>query len=136
MKLAAILKTGAAVIVISLAALLALQFIASERVEVVELETTSASGEAKITRLWVVDEGGFQYLRAGGDSGWYQRLLEQPQVRVSRNGNWQAYEAREIIGMGPQINQLMNDKYTWGDDLIGMMINRADAKAIRLIPRE
>ena len=65
MKLAAILKTGAAVIVISLAALLALQFIASERVEVVELETTSASGEAKITRLWVVDEGGHDRGPAG-----------------------------------------------------------------------
>ena len=41
--------------------------IASERVEVVDLYTTDVDGEAVSTRLWIVDDGGYQYLRVGAD---------------------------------------------------------------------
>ena len=52
-----------------------LQLVASERVEVVELHTLDEQGEEVITRLWVVDDSGYQYLRVGeGGSGWYSRI--------------------------------------------------------------
>lgn len=41
-----------------------LQLAASERVEVVQLHTRDASGEEVTTRLWIVDDAGFQYLRS------------------------------------------------------------------------
>ena len=44
-----------------------IQLVASERVEVVKLNTTDYGGEEIITRLWVVDYGGYQYLRVGAD---------------------------------------------------------------------
>ena len=39
--------------------------VATERVEVVELHTLDAQNERVVTRLWVVDDEGQQYLRAG-----------------------------------------------------------------------
>ncbi|GIT20680.1 MAG: hypothetical protein CM1200mP40_03620 [Gammaproteobacteria bacterium] len=52
-----------------------LQLVASERVEVVELHTLDEQGEEVITRLWVVDDSGYQYLRVGeGGSGWFSRI--------------------------------------------------------------
>ena len=38
--------------------------IASERVEVVDLLTVDENGDTVSTRLWLVDDDGFQYLRA------------------------------------------------------------------------
>ena len=39
-----------------------LQIIASERIEVVQLHTFDQQANEVITRLWVVDNGGYQYL--------------------------------------------------------------------------
>ena len=62
------------------------QLIASERVEVVELHTLNNEGEEIITRLWVVDDEGYQYLRVGADgSGWFDRLREAEMVDITRN---------------------------------------------------
>ena len=55
-------------------AVIGLQFVASERVEVVILESMNADGQPQETRLWIVDDAGYQYLRASADAGWYQRL--------------------------------------------------------------
>ena len=48
-----------------IALLLVLQTIASERIEVVELHTLNELGEEVTTRLWVVDDSGYQYLSVG-----------------------------------------------------------------------
>ena len=80
MKLSSICKFP--ILLVSLIILLYLiQLIASERVEVVELHTLNIEGEEIITRLWVVDYGGYQYLRVGADgSGWFDRLREVEMV--------------------------------------------------------
>ena len=64
-----------------------IQLIASERVEVVELHTLNNQGEEIITRLWIVDDDGYQYLRVGADgSRWFDRLRAAETVDITRNG--------------------------------------------------
>lgn len=112
------------------------QLIASETGEVVVLHTSGTDGEAH-TRLWVVDHGGRTWLRSGGGPGasWYARLLEQPRVALTRDGERRAYLARTVPGMGDDINALMAEKYGWRDDFIGLLLGGRDqAVAIELVP--
>lgn len=97
-------------------AFLGLQTLASERVEVVQLHTLDEAGEELVTRLWVVDDGGYQYLRVGADgSGWFSRLQDNGEFRLTRNGSTQGYEAVLRQDKSGRINELMQQKYTWGD---------------------
>ena len=99
-----------------------LQIVASERVEVVELTTTDLEGEEVITHLWIVDDEGYQYLRVGADgSGWYSRIQENGEIRLTRGGSTLSYTITPREEKSDQVNQLMQEKYTWGDTLIGYL---------------
>ena len=99
-----------------------LQIVASERVEVVELTTTDLEGEEVITHLWIVDDEGYQYLRVGADgSGWYSRIQENGEIRLTRGGRTSSYTITPREEKSDQVNQLMQEKYTWGDTLIGYL---------------
>ena len=99
-----------------------IQLVASERVEVVKLYTTDYNGEEIITRLWVVDYGGYQYLRVGADgSGWFDRLRAAEMVDITRNGRRYRYSWTTRQSKSAQINELMRDKYGWGDSFIGYL---------------
>ena len=115
-----------------------LQIVASESGEVVVLRTF-ADGEAKETRLWIVDDRGAQWLRAGqAESGWYQRILDNPDIEVERGDTLSEYRAFPLEG-GPaseRINDKMLLKYGWADQVIGLFFNRSGSVAIRLDPRE
>jgi hypothetical protein len=92
------------------------QTLASERVEVVEVFTMDDGGEELVTRLWVVDHEGYQYLRVGADgSGWFSRLQKKPDIRVGRDDQVLAYRAVPNPEKSEIVNRLMRDKYTWGD---------------------
>ncbi|MBT4521986.1 MAG: hypothetical protein HOC23_18460 [Halieaceae bacterium] len=99
------------------------QYIASERIEVVELLTLDDSGETINTHLWVVDYEGKQYLRAGSDgSGWLTRMKNHPSsIKLIREGNTAAYKMIERPDKAEAINQLMREKYTWGDEYISFL---------------
>lgn len=112
-----------------------LQIAASERVEVVELTTQDEAGAEVITRLWIVDRAGKQYLRAGVESsGWLQRVKKNPAVKVTRNGQTALYQPIPRPELAEEINGLMQDKYTWGDTFIGRIFGRTGAIAIELAP--
>ena len=97
-----------------------IQLFASERVEVVELHTLNNEGEEIITRLWVVDDEGYQYLRVGTDgSGWFDRLRAAEMVDITRNGRRYSYSWTTRQSKSAQINELMREKYGWGDSFIG-----------------
>ena len=99
-----------------------IQLIASERVEVVELHTLNNEGEEIITRLWVVDDDGYQYLRVGADgSGWFERLRAAEMVDITRNGRRYSYSWTTRQSKSAQINLLMRGKYGWGDSFIGCL---------------
>ncbi len=114
-----------------------LQWAASERVEVVELHTVDpASGEAVITRLWVVDHEGKAYLRVGADgSGWYSRLSATPTISVTRQGTRGDYLAVPRPEKSTIVNDLMQAKYTWGDTVIGYLVgSRENSVPVELQP--
>ena len=100
-----------------------LERLAAERIEVVELIAANEAGEKRITRLWVVDDEGMAYLRVGADgSGWYDRILMNDSVEVVREGVRAEYRVQARPEKSARINELMQQKYTWGDTLIGQML--------------
>ena len=104
------------------ALLLVLQTIASERIEVVELHTLNELGEEMTTRLWVVDDDGYQYLRVGATgSDWFTRLQANNEFDVTRNGRRYTYTAKLRGEKSLGINALMQEKYTWGDTFFAIM---------------
>jgi hypothetical protein len=114
-----------------------LQVVASESGEVVVLRTF-ADGVAKETRVWIVDDRGTSWLRAGQPtSSWYRRILANPDIEVRRGSETREYRAFPLEG-GPaaeHINALMLRKYGWADEVIGFLFDRSSAVAIRLDPR-
>ena len=126
-------------VVVALAALVALSagtMVASESGEVVVLRTTDAAGEPHETRLWIVEDGGRTWLRAGNDgAGWFVALRERPDVTVVRDGNPRDVRAVPDVPAREQLNALMNEKYGWADSYIGFFFGRDDAIPVRLEPR-
>jgi len=126
---------GAVILLLVIA--VGLQLVASESGEVVVLRT-SVDGESHETRVWIVDDQGLSWLRSGQpEAGWYQRILENPDIEVERGGELFAYRAFPVEG-GPtvsHINALMAHKYGWAEGYIGLMIDRSRSVAIRLDPR-
>ena len=105
------------------AAFAGLERLAAERIEVVELIAANDAGEKQITRLWVVDDEGLAFLRVGADgSGWYDRILMNDSVEVVRDGVTAQYRVQARPEKSVRINELMQQKYTWGDRLIGQML--------------
>ena len=113
-----------------------LQIAASERVEVVQLHTTDEAGEQQVTRLWVVDDKSYQYLRVGADgSGWFSRIEANGEFKVTRADVTVTYTAVLRKDKSELVNTLMLDKYTWGDEFISWMVGgRQGAIPIELHP--
>jgi hypothetical protein len=109
-------------------------FVASESGEVVTLQTQGADGPRE-TRLWVVDEGGRQWLRAGGpESKWLLDIRGNPTVQVERDGRSAPYTAVPDVASRDRLNPLFAEKYGWADAYIDALLGRDDATPIRLDP--
>lgn len=108
-------------------AFLIVQTLASERVEVIDLYTTDEMGEAQTTRLWVMDDEGYQYLRVGADgSGWFDRIQENGEIEVGRNGIIASYTVVQRPDKSASINDMMQEKYTWGDTFFATVLGSRD----------
>ena len=129
-------KRIALLAVLAVAGLFGLQYAASETTgEVVVLTTTDEQGAAHETRLWVVDNGGEAWLRAGMDqAGWYGRILKNPSVTLMRNGHEANFTAVPVPAATDTISGLVRKKYGWGEKLISKTIDRKASVAIRLEP--
>ena len=116
--------------------LIGLQRLAAERIEVVELHTLDEAGAAVITRLWIVDDAGFQYLRVGATgSGWFSRLEVSEQIQITRGSETADYSVTLRPEKSERINELMQAKYTWGDSFIGTLVgSRENSIPIELHP--
>lgn len=105
--------------------------------EVVTLRTREGAKEVE-TRLWVVDDGGFQYLRAGNPgSGWLQRIELDPNVVVERNGVATRYRGVPVIDDPAQparIHERMREKYGFADRIVSVLGDRSLSVAVRLVP--
>ncbi|MEZ5557965.1 MAG: hypothetical protein R3E86_05385 [Pseudomonadales bacterium] len=126
------------VVVLALGALAGSFLLASESGEVVVLETRDAQGESHETRVWVVDHGGFQWLRTGNpQSQWLARLRANDVVSVTRNGVTRQYRAepQEDTTTRATINDLVMEKYGLAERFLrALMLDPEVAVPIRLVP--
>jgi hypothetical protein len=125
------------VLVLALAVVLAI-FAASELGgEVVTLQTRSPDGAVE-TRTWVVDDGGYAWLRSGTPgNGWLLRIEADPDVQIERDGEKSAFRAVPVLGdpaVRDRIHALMREKYTWADRLVSLMRDGSKSVPIRLEP--
>jgi F420H(2)-dependent quinone reductase len=111
-------------------------YAASESGEIVVLQTRDpATGGVRKTRLWVVDHEGSLWLRAGDPtSSWFRRLQAQPDVTVTRGSEAFAMRAVPTPEARDTINDLMNQKYGWADNLICFFLPRDKKVPVRLLP--
>jgi hypothetical protein len=110
--------------------------LASESGEVVTLQTNGPDDLPKETRLWVVDDAGRQWLRAGSpSSSWLLDIQRSPLVQVERDGQKALYTAVPQAELRDRLNPLFAEKYGWADAYIAALFGRDDATPIRLDPR-
>ncbi len=105
--------------------------------EVVTLRSTNAAGEQHSTRLWIVEDSGFAWLRVGQPgSRWHQDLLARPVVEVVRGDETQTYRAVpvETPEARQRINQLVAEKYGLAETVISWMHDESTVVPIRLEP--
>ena len=115
-----------------------LPYVASERVEVVELHAADPAGSGVTTRLWVVDHEGTAYLRVGENvSGWFDRITTDKTVDITRSGVCATYRTETRPALSEAANNLMQAKYTWSDSLIGVLVgSREGSIPIALVPAD
>jgi hypothetical protein len=103
--------------------------------EVVTLVTRDADGREFETPLWIVEDDGSLWLRAGDpESRWLERLRGQPRVELVRDGERLPYRAFPEPDLSPRINRLMAEDYGWADSLLDLMRDPEQTTAIRLEP--
>lgn len=130
------LAWGLGVLVLIAVAMFGAERLAAERIEVVELHAMDENGEQVTTRLWIADHDGKQYLRVGSDgSGWFSRIQANPVIKVTRGGKTMNFTAIPDPSKSALINEIMQEKYSWGDTIIGKMVGeRAGSIPIELRP--
>lgn len=110
-------------LVILVLVVVGLERLAAERVEVIEVHAKDTDGSMVTTRLWVVDHEGGMYVRVGADgSGWYSRMQANPEIEMTRGEKTAIYRAIPDPTKSDTINDLMQEKYTWGDTFIGSLV--------------
>jgi hypothetical protein len=104
--------------------------------EVITLRTRGPGGERR-THLWVVDDAGFAWLRAGmSGSGWLARIDQNPDVLVERGGRpirFHAVPVREPE-VRDRIHALMREKYGAADRLVSALRDPTKSVPVRLEP--
>ena len=111
-------------------------WVASEQgEEIVTLTTFDANGSAVETRLWIVDDAGASWLRAGvPSSGWLMRIEQRPVIeveRAGRKGRYRAVPVRELPTRD-RIHALMRAKYGFADRWISLMRDSRGSIPVRL----
>lgn len=105
--------------------------------EIVTLRTRDAGGEWVETRLWVVEDDGSAWLRAGGPtSGWFVRLEAEPAIEVERGGTTATYTAVPVRDpvRRDRTHALMAEHYGLADRIIGLIRDGDQSIAVRLDP--
>jgi hypothetical protein len=130
-----VLKLAGAVA--ALASVLALGLLGIGEIgEVVVLQTRDADGSARHTRLWIVEDAGQAWLRAGQASQWLENLRERPDVVLERAGEPQRYRAVVVDDPATRerVHALMAEKYGIPDRIIDAIRDYPASRAIRLDP--
>jgi len=123
-------------LLIAVLAFIGLVVVASEfGGEVVKLQTADQMGVTTDTSLWVVDDGGAIWVRAGNPNAeWLERLQAKPEVKLLRDGEWRDYRATPVPGGAERINDLMAEKYGWAESVISLIHDSNAVIPVRLDP--
>jgi len=106
--------------------------------EVVTLTTSNDADQPQETHLWIVDDSGHEWLRAGQpSSSWLVRLQARPDVTVTRAGTTRAYLAEPVRDPATRdrINALMAKKYGTAESVIAATRKGEFSVPIRLVPK-
>lgn len=127
----------AAILGIAVLAGAAIYFASELGGEVAVLTTRDARGVTVETRVWVVEDAGSAWLRAGQpQSGWLTRLEAEPRVELERGGPPRSFRAIPVRDPATRdrVHRLMAEKYGWADRLIGWTRDGTHSVAVRLDP--
>jgi len=105
--------------------------------EVVTLQTSNASGASFETSVWVVEDAGSLWLRAGrGNATWLARLRVRPEVTIERHGERRAFHAVPVEddGARERVNAGMAAKYGAADRILARFVDHSRSVPIRLDP--
>jgi hypothetical protein len=103
------------------------------------LRTFDANGVRYETRMLVIDDGDTLWIQSGHHfRGWYERLLEQPEVELVRNGQILALRAVPVEtpeARTHMVRLLKEHTSVVGYYVIRTMLLFAEVKPVRLDPR-
>ena len=102
--------------------------------EVIVLHTTTGAGESRHTRLWVIDYDGFAWINGGGRGGWYGRLVDDPNVEMTRSGRTMRYRAVPVPEFRGKMHALLREKYGFADWWVRLLKDPSATVPIRLEP--
>jgi hypothetical protein len=103
--------------------------------EVVALRTRHGV-DTTATHLWVVDDAGYAWLRAGSTRSRWLRRIDEPDVVLVRAGR--ALRARATPVPDPRVrdrvNRLMREKYGFADRVVGFLVVLTGGDRVRAVP--
>jgi hypothetical protein len=106
-----------------------------EDVDVVEIITQDEDGDARETKVWIVEVEGEAYLRTN-DSRWLENLRRDPNARLSIAGT--VYPVVTEVLLGPswieKVDAASASKYGWQERMIHV-IRLGEPAIIRVRPR-
>ena len=95
--------------------------------EVVTLTKSGEGGETRTVRLWIVDDGSSSWVEHGDSSSfWIKQLVENPELKLERDGVTKIYHARADLESHALVHRLLNEKYGIIDSIIRMLSGEAD----------
>ncbi len=95
--------------------------------EVVTLTKSGEGGETRTVRLWIVDDGSSSWVEHGDSSSfWITQLVENPELKLERDGVTNIYHARTDLESHALVHRLLNEKYGFIDSIIRMLGGEAD----------
>jgi hypothetical protein len=87
--------------------------------EIVVLHKRGSDGTVRETRLWIVDDGGYAWLHAGGaDDYWIRQLATDPILEVERAGETRRYRALPVPEADATVHSLLRQKYGFADRVV------------------
>jgi len=111
-------------------------YVAGEQTEVVVIRTRDGDGTTYDTKVWAVDHEGVPWVRVANPKRfWFQRLTQDPHVRLVRGGVEQAVIAhpQDTPEARAAIDQRFREKYGIVDWWYGVLLRR-DPIPVRLDP--
>jgi hypothetical protein len=103
--------------------------------EVVQLRTLGPDGSARVTRVWVADDDGAEWIEAASpDRPFLQDIARDPQVELVRGDAVEPRRATVIGGAEghEKIRALLRQRYGWADRWVGMLTDTSHSLAVRL----